>query len=584
MRYITDQSLELPVSLKTVSEFRQTRSCGKDSASGASSALETTGCCDEITTATIYAHADNSVSVPASFTAAQPDNAASSNAISEFMSKGVDFQTAFEYAAPAASANTSPSLKTYSSENATGLDSATDTPIACEKDIATIASEHDAYMAPRHTGNDTVTDLSKNAVQTFLRNGSPVETDPAGRVVRSFFCDAEVVSFTYNIVGELIEFNYANMNWTKTDDGWAAKDRQTEYSLDGKITVLADGSIRIERSDVVRILKTSGTRIDEHKSGSRTESRKMKNKPSAYDLLAKAKAVNSLWLNGRSSFKGNCSNEQSFPAPLKLDLVNDSCQAEEEPNAAKSLIPKVAKVQAPAPAVVKESNLSCVPTAPIELRSLERTRELRCLEESLLETSAAERLSLKLQVTECLLKSHLWLTDRIAGQSSPKHLAQLDRLAGIYQSRQRNDLAELTHQRALHIREQFYGKGQPELAVSVRGLAGVQLSRSNFQRAEELYKEAIELYENGLRKILFLYSEKVTDAAKLGAQLNELFGTVGDLSRLYALQGRQQLCSVVYEKALALSSEIIEREPAAEETLNEAVKQHLNAMQELCLN
>ena len=580
MKYITDQSIDLPVSLKTVSEFRQTRSCAKDSAGCDSLAVEATGCGNEITAATIYTDADN-VSVPATFSAAVPQTDCADNAISQFMSKGVDFQTAFGYAVPvpAPIAEATPAQ----AQNFRSSDSATDTPITCEKDIATIASEHDAYTAPCQTGNDTATNLSKNAVQAFLRNGSAIETDPAGRVVRSFFCDAEVVSFTYNIVGELIEFNYANMNWTKTDDGWAAKDRQTEYSLDGKITVLPDGSLRIERSDVVRILKSSGTRIDEHKSGSRTESRKMKNKPSAYDLLAKAKAVNSLWLNGRSSFKGNCS-EQSFPAPLKLDLVNDSCQSEEESSPAKSLIPKVAKIQAPAPAVIKETNLSCVPTAPIELRSLERSRELRCLEESLLETSVAERLSLKLQVTECLLKSHLWLTDRIAGQSSPKHLAQLDRLAEIYQSRQRNDLAELTHQRALHIREQFYGKGQPELAVSVRGLAGVQLSRSNFQRAEELYKEAIELYENGLRKILFLYSEKVTDAAKLGVQLNELFGTVSDLSRLYAVQGRQQLCAVVYEKALALTSEIIEREPAAEETLNEAVKQHLNAMQELCLN
>ena len=267
---------------------------------------------------------------------------------------------------------------------------------------------------------------------------------------------------------------------------------------------------------------------------------------------------------------------------MKLELVNDNSAPAAGESLEKSLIPTQARVPGATPAVIKETNITGSSSAAAETRLPDRLDKLRILEDSLeAEKQKFAGASPRQRLQECLLKSSLWLTDRMAGQSSPKHLSQLDRLAQVYLERQRNDMAELTYLRALHIREQFYGKGQPELAISVQGLAAICELRGDFVRAEELYKEAIELQENGLRKILFLYSEKVSDAAKLSGQLDQLFNCVSSLSRLYASQGRQHLCAVVYEKALALSKEIVEREPSARTVLDESVKEHLRVMSHL---
>jgi tetratricopeptide (TPR) repeat protein len=414
----------------------------------------------------------------------------------------------------------------------------------------------------------------------------PIEKDDFGRVVKVLFCGVESVRFQYDNNGNLLEFNYAGMQWTREESGWAAQDRQTEYFVEGQITVLETGALRIERDDVVRILKISGTRIDEHKSGSRTESRKLKNKPSPYDLLAKAKAVNSLWLHAKAPSKSESS--ATPPAvPLKLDLLQNDVPSFSMPeHGSNSMIPEIAKVHGNNPAVLNPSNLTCVPSAPIELRSLERTEKLRSLEDELLdpEFEDGSKSKIRHKSREYWLKCNLWITDRLFGQSSPKHLEKLDRLAQLYFEQQNNDLSELTHLRALHIREQFFGKGQPELAENVRGLARIYETRGNFARAEEMYKEAIQLQEGGLRKVLFLYSERVIGNDKLDERLDLLFACIADLSRLYSMQGKQNLCAVVYEKALALAAEIQEREPNAEQALHGSAASHLKTMEELSIS
>lgn len=415
---------------------------------------------------------------------------------------------------------------------------------------------------------------------------TPIKKDESGRVLKVLFCGIDNVNFAYDQNGDLLEFNYAGMQWTREENGWAAQDRQTEYFVEGQITVLKNGSLRIEREDVVRILKLSGTRIDEHKSGSRTESRKLKNKPSPYDLLAKAKAVNSLWLHAKAPSKTGA--DLAPPAtPLKLDLLQNDLSSFTMPEShGNSMIPEAAKVHGANPAVLNPSNLTCVPSAPIELRSLERTEKLRSLEDELLdpESDAAGRSGIKHKSREYWLKCNLWLTDRLFGQSSPKHLEKLDGLAHLYFEQQNNDLAELTHLRALHIREQFFGKGQPELAENVRGLARIYEARGNYARAEEMYKEAIQLQEGGLRKVLFLYSERVIGNDKLDERLDALFACIADLSRLYSFQGKQSLCAVVYEKALALAAEIEEREPNAQQALKGSAASHLKTMEQFSIS
>lgn len=517
-----------------------------------------------------YFDSEAGITVPTSFSPEAAD-AAGDSALNQFTSNAVDIESTFRFGSGNSIQKDALSLP-INIKNELLEDDGACLPVsdlaACEAEEVPLPGEPTLASLRMVDQASVLKDPQENSSIT-----TAVETDESGRVVRALYYGGEAVRFQYDAYGELIEFNYAGMQWIKDDYVWAARDRQTEYFVEGRISVMPGGAIRIEREDVVRILKLSGTRVDEHKTGSRTESRKLKNKPSPYDLLAKAKAENSIWLSAKPGPKTTADSSSSF----RLDLMP-------LPESGPSMIPDLAKA-ACNPAVAHPSNLTCVPSTPIELRSLERTEKLRSLEDELLEPEREKNAQskIKFKISECFLKSSLWVKDRIVGQSSPKHLEELDRLANLYFEQQRNDLAELTHLRALHIREQFYGKKQPELAVSLRGLASIYEARGNYLRAEEMQKEAIEMQENGLRKMLFLYSEKVIDSGKLSQQLDDLFASVAELANLYALTGKQKICNVVYEKAVALTSDICEREPTVEHILHQVVQPHIDAMRELCI-
>ncbi len=574
---------DLPITFKTVREFRDARAAlqskeieipvesqiisdiDQTSPGMLSSDIESSS----IQSALNYFDSECSIPTPTTFNSENKN--VGSSALSEFMNRAVDFESAFEYAA-----DQSASTAKYKDEVQECMEDN-----SCQSNFAPelIAAEQ-AISAETITSN--CHSLEQASVlkdsQEISCIGAPVEHDEHGRICKALFSSGESVCFKYAETGALCEFNYAGIQWQKEEeeDCWTAHDRQTDYLVDGHITVMDNGSIRIEREDVVRILKLSGTRIDEHKSGSRTESRKLKNKPSPYDLLAKAKAVNSIWLSSRHAVRP-LGDHATNPTSLKLDFLDEQ-NIKNAP--IQSMIPQIAEVQT----YSNQSNLTCTPSAPIELRSMERSERLRALEDQLTEQGEKQDSvdSTKLRIMESWLKSSLWITDRVVGQSSPRHLSQLDQLAELYFEQQRNDLAELTYLRALHIREQFYGKGQPELAVSVTGLAKIYEVRGNYVRAEEMYKEAISLQESGLRKVLFLYSEKVIDASKLTKQIDAIFSSITDICRLYSRLGKGQQCAVVYEKALGLSAEIAEREPAAAANeLKECIERRLDGMKQL---
>ena len=615
-------SYELPISFKTVSEFRHSRSLQiamaalaepspvvdlvQDRLTEIAPSIPTHVNTESIQSALQYFDMESSVVAPSTFVPqAEP---AKQSALAEFMSKAIDIESAFEFARAVQTLEgleSSPPALDLSSTLAVMDANPMDLldqglRVVLDQNLLADLKEDDGngIVVPMNSADADVNldvivpDEPSLASSRLLEQASvlkdpqetsnttrPLEVDAMGRVVKALFYGSELVHFNYDDNGELSAFNYAGIDWIRDEAGWAASDRQTEYYVEARISVLENGAIKIEREDVIRTLKMSGTRIDEHKSGSRTESRKLKNKPSPYDLLAKAKAVNSIWLSNTP--KTTRSSEQPKPAPFQLSLVSDiNFSFPDGEFSSKSMIPTAAKAPSISPSVVNPANISCIPSAPIELRSLERTDKLRSLEEELMDEHREHltRINWRLQLKECWLKSSLWLTDRLSGQSSPKHLEKLDELAQLYFEQQRNDLAELTHLRALHIREQFFGKKQPELAQSIRGLAKIYEVRGNYIRAEQMYKEAIELQESGIRKVLFLFSEKVTDEARLSKQLEQLFSTISELSQLYLSQGKQPLCAVVYEKALAVWDAIGEREPSAKEILRASADQYLDLM------
>lgn len=403
-----------------------------------------------------------------------------------------------------------------------------------------------------------------------------IERDEHGRVVRALFVGGENCRFQYDAQGELVELQYAGLTWTKDHEGWNARDRQTEYRIDARICILPDGCISIEKDDVVRTLKQSGTRIDQHKTGSRTESRKLKNVPSPYDLLAKAKPVTSIWLTPGSN--SNSGERLVLRTPPHMDIIQGA-QLKRINDEAKSMIPPIADV-----APLLDTGNFPVLSIP-NLEPAERPDRLRELEDQLAEAEHAAGSSLrtlKLDIAESYLKSCLWIIDRIKGQSSPMHLPFLDQLADIYFSRQRNDMAELTHLRALHIREKFHGVKQAELHVNISGLARIYECRGNASRAGEMYLEAVDLLESGLRKTLFLFSEKVIDESKLAQQVQPLFASFAELVKFLVAQRQMKDAAAIQHRAVSLYDDITAGQSnGLQAILSSVIEPHLLTIKEL---
>ena len=584
-------STEFPRSLRTVSEYRQERARKTEempkviaSTHAPSAAMSSDGM-GLIQDALNFFDTESHVGAPTSFVPDQQLTQTHGSALAEFMSKAQEIESVFEFGQNIdSSANQAPRPKLLGEH------------------LSRITREHmgaRADQAPSPSSNATANPISPESFEPCPKNTkrtidqasvlkdpqessgsftSTIERDEHGRVVRALYIGGEYCRFVYDNRGEVSELFYAGLHWKRDADGWFAQDRQTDYRVDGQITILSDGCIRIEKDDVIRTLKHSGTRIDEHRSGSRTESRKLKNLPSPYDLLAKAKPVHSVWLNSRSSKESKKTGERLvLHSPMPMDVINGIPVnfLESAPN---SMIPDIADVAN----LMDTGNFP-----PLTLPTMERAERpdrLRELEDQLAvaeHDSDSSVRTLRLDITEAYLKSCLWIVDRIKGQSSPAHLAHLDRLADIYFSRQRNDLAELTHLRALHIREHFHGAKQPELCPNISGLARIYDSRGNFVRAEEMYREAAALHERGLRKILFLYSERVIDANRLCKQVEPIFASFAELVNFLVTQRKMKEAAAVQNRATQLFNEITGESAGLHSILGSVIEPHLLTIQEL---
>lgn len=572
-----NRSTEFPRSLKTVSEYKKERKTGELAAIKPASAAPfvTNDAANSIQAALDYFDNESQIAAPTCFVpAGQAPRDAS--ALAEFMSKAADIESVFEFEDKSPQIPGPGDLGAQLSMVAGLTDLCDSSPAASTPVEQHYGADSDqaANNSKRSMSMFDQAAVLKDPQETSGVFAGTIERDNKGRVVRALYIGGEFCRFQYNDRNELIELYYAGLTWKLDEMGWVARDRQTDYRVDGKISVLSDGCIRIEKDDVIRTLKHSGTRIDEHKSGSRTESRKLKNLPSPYDLLAKAKPVNSLWLNGCS--KRSTGERLILHSPMSMDVIN---QIPENNIISNAMIPSIADV---AP-LMDTGNFQSV-NLPIMERS-ERPDKLRELEDQLAISevdSSCSMTTFKREMTETYLKACLWLMDRIKGPSSPMHLRFLDRLADLYFSRQRNEMAELTHLRALHIRERFHGSKQPELAINIFGLAKIYEARGNFARAEELYREAADLQELGLRKILFLYNEGVIDGSKLSSQIEPLFSSLAELVRFLVSQRKMKEAANIQAKAVQIFQDISERESETlRSVLSSAIEPHLLTIKEL---
>lgn len=415
---------------------------------------------------------------------------------------------------------------------------------------------------------------------TCAQPKSPVERDSLGRVIAVRFGAGDTADFRYDSAGMLCAFTYGGLTWLREDAGfWRSGDRQVDYRIDGEVSVLHDGSIRIARPDVVRTLRTSGVRIDEHRDGSRTESRKLRNAPTPFDLLAKSKPVSSVWLSSAPA-----SYDQERIAAIQLfeaagevmdhgGVVDGLVSSSRNRMFTSETVVPLAKVESNlrgndahksikgAPFVQEpQADRGGFPAArgPAETSMLRNAvsrvpavRENKSMNER---WHCAKR-----DTTECVFKTLLWANALVRGQSSPSLIPLLDGLAAIYGEKHQNDDAETMHLRALSIKESYYGTRQPELAINVSGLADIYRRRHNFSRAEQMYKEAMRLHEKSVRKNLFLFSQGVFDEAKLTREIDALFRCIAGLADTYETQKKSHATRELYEAAMTLWTEIAQK-------------------------
>ena len=418
--------------------------------------------------------------------------------------------------------------------------------------------------------------------RALISGKGPIGRNDFGQVVSVRFSGGDTAEFKYNAEGALSIFTYAGLVWVCEKGYWRSGDLQSDYRIDGDVEVLHDGSLRIVKADVARTLRPTGVRIDEHRDGSRTESRKLRNVSTPFDLLAKSKPVSSLWLSSQTQ-----SDSQRIESVQLLEA--DRSESAPAVNASESYSGKrssdrlVSSSSSPSSSLASASAGSFTAENVNEARALEGGRSRSSSElssESQLRAAAAsvttmrnsavyrlpnlpqrqtfaQRLAcLKRDARERVLSTALWLNDCFGAAASPRQAKILDGLAEIYGQKQQNEDAETMHLRALQIKENYYGRHQAELAVNVSGLAEIYLRRCNFARAEQMYKEAVGLYEKGVRKQLFLFSQGISERDNLASEMEALFRSIAALAQTYEAQRKGAATRDLYETAMALWTEI----------------------------
>ncbi len=412
---------------------------------------------------------------------------------------------------------------------------------------------------------------------TPVAPASAVDRDESGRVTSVRFGGGDVAEFSYDQSGSVAAFTYAGLTWLHEEAGyWRSGDRQIDYRIDGEVAVLHDGSIRITRVDVTRTLKTTGVRIDEHRDGSRTESRKMRNAPTPFDLLAKSKPVSSVWLSSASPSRDHDriqsiqlfeSNDDEMDHSRVVDGLITSSR--NRMFTSETVIP-TSKVEsnlrsmdahksAKGVPFVQEPQVTTANRALPAETSMLRNAVSRLPEEKENRSFGEWLHSFKRDTSEYALKAILWTNDMMRGPASPCQLPFLDALANIYTEKQQNDDAETMHLRSLHIKETYYGMRQPELAVNVSGLAEIYRRRHNFARAEQMYKEAMRLHEKSVRKNLFLFSQGVFEESRLTREVDALFRCIRGLADTYDSQKKYHATRDLHEIAMGLWGEISDK-------------------------
>jgi len=136
---------------------------------------------------------------------------------------------------------------------------------------------------------------------------------------------------------------------------------------------------------------------------------------------------------------------------------------------------------------------------------------------------------------EPLSQRAIVICERTLGPDHPDVAANLNNLAGLYQSQGKYAEAEPLYQRALAIDEQVLGPDHPDVAANLNNLASLYRGQGKYAEAEPLYQRALTIYEQ-----------------QLGTEHLDTATALNNLASFYESQGKYAEAEPLYQRALTI--------------------------------
>lgn len=387
-----------------------------------------------------------------------------------------------------------------------------------------------------------------------------------GSISKVRFTNGSTAQYRYNQQGELCAFIYARLAWC-TEDGhvWTARDKDNEYCLEGRVSIEPDGTICIQKKDIIRRIGLDGTRYDLHPDGSGQTSRPAQRESSPGDLLVMWRRLSPTPLGKRNgpqldttppavksvSTLPKLANPVEFkPAYVPPPAPAASAQSKTMPSLPKSPVAAITTPPAMSIDVAEGSHSREEQVTTIKAHLTVRPQRLRLSDDYVKPRDTGLPNKIKTSMEHFIADASIKLISKIGGEEDARLIPHIDTLAKLAYDQRSIEQAERLHERALYLREHFYGRSHETCAVSLQGLARIQYERGNYPEAAKLYQETITLHEKNVRKLSFLNSSGLLDEQAREAAITDLLQVINGLAQMYAEQAKYQDSETQFKRAL----------------------------------
>jgi hypothetical protein len=358
-------------------------------------------------------------------------------------------------------------------------------------------------------------------------SGATVDWDHTGRVISSTFSCGHVCQFRYDANGILYGFTYARLAWSTIDGiNWTSRDQLCDWQLTARVTVREDGTIRIEKDHVTRVLRLNGTMRDEFPDGTNIESMRPTAEVTPADLMAV------------SVPRAFVREPQGISSSQIIREAELSQQAGEPPAAKEDAADTPGAVRRVIAGGMRMSKLRVAEDETAPRQSLKD--EARVAFDTFV-ASTAIRL---LEVTK--------------GAEALELVPFLDKMAATCHRERRVEEARLLHERALTIRRAHQGPDHSDTGINLHALGRIYLEWGRYTEAEQFLLDAVKTHEKGLRKTRFMHSTAAVTDVELREQLQHLINSLHSLCSLYHEQRKLHLCGQLYESAVSACNSVDE--------------------------